>query len=178
VFTKGATELVLDRCTHVLAPDGSRRLLREDERQKLLGDFSQGGQRWVGPAGGLAGGMEQLACMYTLTQRHSLGCATPQCCSGCVYVRLCLLSCATADWLACAHRAAESELAGSLLIAACRVLCMAYRDIHIPSAALRANGGGEQGGAAAAAGDGSMVGCDPRGYQWDTSSSVNAWMSR
>jgi len=85
IYTKGASEIVLDRCrwvrgcvhwraglcvhatgstlftpseahltapaslhllcSYVLGPDGTRRRLREEEKEQLLAEFSQGGQR-------------------------------------------------------------------------------------------------------------------------------------
>ena len=45
VYTKGASELVLERCSHVLGPDGRRRALGEADKLRLLADFTQGGQR-------------------------------------------------------------------------------------------------------------------------------------
>ena len=45
IYTKGASEIVLERCSYVLAPDGTRRRLGDEEKAALLGDFTQGGQR-------------------------------------------------------------------------------------------------------------------------------------
>ncbi|KAL4419237.1 hypothetical protein ABPG77_010679, partial [Micractinium sp. CCAP 211/92] len=45
IYTKGASEIVLDRCSHVLGPDGTRRRLHPEEKQQLMADFCQGGQR-------------------------------------------------------------------------------------------------------------------------------------
>ena len=45
VYTKGASELVLERCSFALGPDGRRRRLGQEEKQRLLADFTQGGQR-------------------------------------------------------------------------------------------------------------------------------------
>ena len=45
IYTKGASEIVLERCSHVLGPEGSRQRLAPAEREALLREFSQGGQR-------------------------------------------------------------------------------------------------------------------------------------
>lgn len=45
IYTKGASEIVLERCSSALGPDGVRRRLTEGEKQALLAEFSQGGQR-------------------------------------------------------------------------------------------------------------------------------------
>lgn len=45
VFTKGAAEVVLRKCTWQLLPDGSKVALREEDRQSLLQGFQQGGLR-------------------------------------------------------------------------------------------------------------------------------------
>ncbi|KAL4422348.1 hypothetical protein ABPG75_008545, partial [Micractinium tetrahymenae] len=45
IYTKGASEILLDRCDYVLGPDGTRRRLRPEEKQRMMADFCQGGQR-------------------------------------------------------------------------------------------------------------------------------------
>ncbi|PSC68202.1 calcium-translocating P-type PMCA-type [Micractinium conductrix] len=45
IYTKGASEIVLDRCSFVLGPDGTRRRLHGEEKAQLLQTFCEGGQR-------------------------------------------------------------------------------------------------------------------------------------
>jgi hypothetical protein len=53
IYTKGAPEIVLERCSHVLGPDGRRQPLPDEQKRQLLAGFAHGGQRWAGRGGRL-----------------------------------------------------------------------------------------------------------------------------
>lgn len=52
MFTKGAAELVMDMCSQQLDAAGTTVPLTPEDKQRLLGEFTSGSQRWVVLIGG------------------------------------------------------------------------------------------------------------------------------